>query len=154
MKSYEALERATNKIVNDVAKRLRLSTSLIYKWREPHTDYTDSGARNPLDDIETIIETSLLMGNSPEDALSPIQYLTERFNLIFLNPPGPKPCNQEISKDLLSTIKEFGEMAGAAGKALKDGKINQKEATIVIKEAWELIRQTAVFIKKIEEAIK
>lgn len=151
MKSFEALELAVGKKTAEFAKRLRLSTSLIHKWTEPSTDYTDSGALNPLDRVEHIIESALSLGNNAEDAYAPIQYLTERFGLILLKLPQICDNTEAVSKELLQTVKEFGELAGAAGKALQDGKINQREASRIEKEAWDLIRQTAAFIQKIKE---
>lgn len=154
MKSFEALELAVGKKGPEFAKRLRLSTSLIHKWTEPSTDYTDSGALNPLDRVEHIVETSLSLGNSKDDAFAPIQYLTERFGLILIEMPQAGGAPEAIQKELLATIKEFGELAAAAGKALHDGMINKREVANIEKEAWELIRQVAAFMQVIREAAR
>lgn len=154
MRSYEAIQKAISGKTVEFARKLGLSTSLVTKWQEPHTDFTDSGAYNPLDRVETVIETSLSLGNNTDDAYAPIQYLTERFGLILLKLPKSCHDTEAVSKELLQTIKEFGEMAEAAGRALQDGKINPREAGRIEKEAWDLIRQTASFIQKIKECNK
>ena len=155
MKSHEAIQRSVNGKTVDHAKALGISLSSVTKWQEPSTDYTDSGSYNPLDRIESIIEKSLSLGNSPERAYSPIQYLTERFGLIMLHLPKTCKGNVEISRELLKTIKEFGDLAKAASESLNnDGTINKREAEKIDKEAWDLIRQTALFIQTIKESVK
>lgn len=154
MKSFEALELAVGKKAAEFAKRLRLSTSLIHKWTEPSTDYTDSGALNPLDRVEYIIETSLSLGNSRADALAPMQYLSERFSLILLDMPISAASNVEIQMKLLQTIEEFGDLAQVSSKALMDGKITRREVVEIEKEGWELIRQAAAFMQAVREAAR
>lgn len=154
MKSFEALEIAVNKKTAEFAKRLRLSTSLVHKWTEPSTDFTDSGALNPLDRVEHIIETSLALGNLHSDAYAPLQYLTERFGLIILNLPKSDHSPETIQKELLETISDFGELAEESGRALQDGRLNAREALKIEKEAWELIRQTAAFMQIVKESCK
>lgn len=155
MKSHEAIQRAINGKTVDHAKALGISLSSVTKWQEPHLDFTDSGSYNPLDRIESIIEKSLSLGNPPERAYAPIQYLTERFGLIMLHLPKTCKGNIEISRELLRCIKEFGDLAEAASEALNnDGKISKREAEKIDKEAWELIRQTALFMQAIKESVK
>jgi hypothetical protein len=84
MKSHEALQKAINGKTVEHAKRLGKSTVLINKWQEPHTDFTDSGAYNPLDRIEAIVEESIRQGVPLANALAPIYWLNDRFNLICL----------------------------------------------------------------------
>ena len=152
MRSHEALQRAIHGRTVEHARKLGLSTVLISKWQEPHTDFTDSGAYNPLDRIETVIETSLSLGNPQADAFAPIQYLSERFGLIMIAVPKASAGKEEVSKELLQTVKEFGELASVSSEALQDGKISSREIAHIEKEAWELIRQTAAFIQKVKES--
>ena len=154
MKSHEALEVATNKIVNDVAKRLGLSTSLIYKWREPHSDYTDSGARNPLDLIEIIIETAQSHGLSTEESMAPVQCLAERFSHILIPLPPIASDTSTAIRTLHKTVKEFSDFLGEASKSLSDGEVTAQEYKKVKKEAWELIRQAAMFVSIIKATAK
>lgn len=151
MKSYEAIQKAINGKTIEHAKTLGKSISLLAKWQEPALDYTDSGAYNPLDRIEAIVETALKLGEPKESALAPIQYLAEKFSLVMISLPKQHAGNIEISRELLKTIKEFGEMAEAASRALdNDGRVDKREAQKIDKEAWDLIRQTALFVEAIK----
>lgn len=152
MKSYEALQLAIKGKTIEFARKLGLSTILVNKWQEPHTDFTDSGAYNPLDRIEVIIEEALRQKNP--DALAPIWYLAERFNLVIIPLPKINEDISEISDELLKTIKEFGDLAKEASAALQDGRIDRIEAKKIDKEAWELIRQVACFIEAVKKSIK
>lgn len=149
MKSYEAFQAAIRGKTVEFARKLGLSTPLIHKWQEPSTDFTDSGALNPLDRIETVIEEAQRQGNP--DAFAPVHYLAERFGLVIIGDVNGPLCLNELTKELLHTSKEFGELAAAASKALEDHKLNRNEIKEIKKEGWELIRQTASFLRKIEE---
>ncbi len=150
MKTYEALHAAIAGKTIEHARALHLSASLVGKWQEPTADWTDSGAHNPLDRIEAIIETAIKQGN--KDALAPIQYLAEKFGLLIIPVPKPNGCMADVSLELMRTVKEFGEMASVASAALEDAKLTRKEAEQIRKEAFELMRQVAAFDKKAHEA--
>lgn len=152
MKTYEALQKAIAGRTADHARRLSLSTIMVNKWQEPHTDWSDSGAYNPLDRIEAIIETAISQGN--KDALAPLQYLAEKFGIVMIPMPKQKGCLSELQHELMQSVKEFGDLAQAAGLSLADGKISRKEAELIQREAWDLIRQVAVFDRKAQEASK
>ncbi len=154
MKSYEALNRCINRKTVEHAKNLQLSTSLLHKWQEPSTDFTDSGALNPLDRIEALIEKSIALGTKKEDALAPVQYLAERFGLIVIPVPEVEPDVGKVSVELLKAIEEFGDLAREASAVLRDGRITYAEFDRINREAWELIRQVAVFLQKAEMAVR
>ena len=149
MRSFEAINKAISGNSVAVAKKMHLSSSLIRKWQEPTADFDDSGAYNPLDRIEEIIDTAKECGVPEKDALAPIQYLAEKYNLIIIPISKTTDTPSEIQKELLKTISEFGELAQAASAALLDGKITKTEIRRIEKEAWELIRQVAIFTQKI-----
>lgn len=152
MRSHEALQAAISGKTVEHARKLGLSTGLINKWQEPHTDYTDSGAYNPLDRIETIIETSLALGNPPERAFAPINYLAERFGLITVPVPASAQNCKTVIHEFLKCSKEFGDIARETEGAMKDNVLGKAEAARIEKEAWELIRQTALLISAIKAA--
>lgn len=152
MRSHEALQTAILGKTVEHARKLGLSTGLINKWQEPHTDYTDSGAYNPLDRIETIIETSLALGNPPERALAPINYLAERFGQIIVPVPAPVQNCKTAIHEFLKCSKEFGDLARETEETLKDNVISGAKAARIGKEAWELIRQTALMISVVKAA--
>ena len=151
MKSYEAIARAVNGLAVEIAKRLRLSTSMIYKWMEPCTDYSDSGALNPLDRLETLIESALQFNPHRDDALAPLQYLNERFNLIAFPCPQKQQTTTEISQELLKTISEFGELSKISSDALEDRILTSDEKQNINIEGWRLLRQVAAFLQSVKE---
>lgn len=156
MKSYEAIQRAVAGKTIEHAKKLHKSVPLLHKWMEPSIDFNDSGTYNPLDRIETIIETSLSLGSHPIDAVAPIQYLAERFNHILIPIPtlNATDSNSDLSREMLKTCSEFGDLSKDAAQALLDGKLTRREAARIDKDAWELIRQVAIFVQKANMAAK
>lgn len=152
MKSHEAIQSAVAGKTIEHAKRLRLGTSVLYKWQEPSTDFTDSGSLNPIDRIETIVETAISLGTCREKAIAPIQYLNERFGIIGITVPDKQVCHKELSKELLQAIKEFGDLASCASKALSDGGISRKDNTDISREGWNLLRQVALFMHQVGKA--
>lgn len=152
MQSFEAIQASINGKTVDHAKRLGLSLSMVGKWQAPSTDFTDSGAYNPLDRLETIIETSLALGNGPERAFAPVRYLAERFGLIVIQPPPPCMALPELHQELARVIKEFGDVLTVSGASFADGEVSKKEAARIKKEANEVLRAVTAFIAKVEEA--
>jgi hypothetical protein len=153
MQSHEALKLAIGPKATEYAKRLGLSSSTVYKWTEPSADYTDSGAFNPLDRVEVIVETALALTQSQAMAFAPIYYLTERFNLAVFPLPKLTPSS-ELTSNLLQTIEEFSDLTHEASAALADGRVTKKEARSIEKEGMELIRQVVAFIHKAKESVK
>lgn len=89
MDTYQALAVAIGPHVAAVAKRLQKSTSLIHKWMEPSTDWTDSGTLNPLDRLTDIIETARACGQG-DAAYEPVRWLARRFGMICIPAPDPR----------------------------------------------------------------
>ena len=60
MKSHEILKTVVESVgVKHVASDLGVSTSLVYKWcARPDPSPTGSGARNPLDRLVTLFEST------------------------------------------------------------------------------------------------
>lgn len=149
MESHEALAKTINRHTVAIAKDLGLSTSLINKWQLPHTDFTDSGAYNPLDRIEAIIEQALKL--NPQDAFTPIKWLAEKFGLILIPLPADIPLDTStLSLELLKTIEEFGDLARVAAEALSDNSLSRSEAKNIQREGHELIRQTSIFMHMVD----
>lgn len=150
MKSYEALQAAIQGKTTDHAKRLGKSTSLISKWQEPHTDFSDSGAYNPLDRIEAICDTAQALGIKRSDALAPVYWLNHRFGLIAFDLPE---CAKDgaVSAALLNTIKEFADLAQETSGALQNGRIDRNEARKIITEGEEALRAIGALIGVVKE---
>lgn len=153
MYSYEAIQRAIQGKTVEHAKRLGKSTSLISKWQEPHTDYTDSGAYNPLDRIEGIVDTAMQLGVTREEALSPVYWLNHRFDLVCFH--LPKADGDAVSSELIKTIKEFSDLVQATSEALAAGKIARRaEAGRIIREGEEALRAIGALIALVRENVK
>ncbi len=59
MQSHEVLKEVLKQTsAKQIAAEMNLSLSLIYKWAEPPTDDSGSGANNPLDRIGQLIRAS------------------------------------------------------------------------------------------------
>jgi len=152
MESYEALSIAINRKTAAHAKGLGLSVSTVSKWQEPSVDFTDSGAFNPVDRIETIMETSLRLGNPPEMALSPVFYLGDRFKFVPLFLPNAPLNLVDISKQLHKVVVEFGHVIHEAADALEDGIITPGERKAIEKHAVHLFTQLGLFLKQVKKA--
>lgn len=147
MQSHEAIEKAIGHKTRKHAKRLGLSISMVHKWQEPHSDFTDSGARNPLDRIEQIIETSISLGGSENDSLAPLFYLSGRFGFSCIKLMDTKPPSaKKLQMELVRTIEEFGKLMTEAAGDLEDGKIDPTEAKRIKEKGNQVIRQILTLI--------
>ncbi len=150
MESYEAMRRAVGNDAVKVAKRLGRSSSLMHKWCEPTTDFTDCGCFNPLDRIEGVIEVALQSDRPSCDVFAPIYYLAQRFGGLFL-PAIPVTLNTaEISAQLLRTVKETGEVFSVAAKALEKDGLSPNERREILKETHEAMAAFAELTRMIE----
>ncbi len=154
MRSHEAIQTAISGKTIEHAKALRLASSSVHKWQEPSIDFTDSGSLNPLDRIETVIQTSLNLGTDPEKAMAPLYYLAERFNQITISLPTSDRCTKELTKELLQMIEEFSDLTKEVSDTLEDGEVRRSEAKRVDKAGWILIRTIAELVTKMNEAAR
>jgi len=150
MKSHEALSRSINRDTAAHAKALHKSVSLVNKWCEPCIDFSDSGAHNPLDRIETIIETSLRLGMTADQALSPVFYLGQRFNFVPLLVPVDSPHMPDVSRHLNQVISRFGKLVENTAIALEDHRITPEERKSIEAEAQLLMGAIGSFLRKVE----
>lgn len=155
MESWEALGRCVGRDTVKHAKALGRSTALVNKWTEPSTDFSDSGAINPVDRIETMIETALSLGNvSRSDALAPLQYLALRFGCTLINLPPSLPHLKDLTDQINHSSKEFGHFISANCEALEDGRITRDEFRHIDSEGMHLIQAVGSVIKLADEASK
>lgn len=150
MRSYEALQRAIRGRTVEHARKLGLSTSLVNKWQEPSTDWSDSGAYNPLDRIETVIETA--QGLDSPEPFAPLDYLARRFRLVLVPLPDPSPRQETLTDKLIRMIEEFSDLTKSASTALADGRITPAKAENLEAEGWKLIKEILVFLNSTSEA--
>lgn len=154
MDSHEALKRAIKGHFREQAKRAGRSKDLIYKWTEPTDDFSVSGAFNPLDRVEAIIDEALRLQVPAVDALAPIHYLAQRFGGFFL-PPVPRTCQQgDISRQLCKTMKEVSESFAVAAAALEDDHLTPNERKEMLRSAYEGLHELTALIALIESDVK
>lgn len=146
MKSYEALERCIGRNTVAVAKALHRSVALVHKWKEPTTDFSDSGALNPLDRIETTIRTAMAEGQGRAAALAPVEYLAQRFGLCVVTLPESAAL-PSLLRCSHRSIKEFGEFIAELSGSLEDGRISPTERRRIEKEGLEALQQIAVILQ-------
>jgi hypothetical protein len=149
MRSCEALQAAINGKTVEFAKELHLATPTLHKWQEPTGDFTDSGAYNPLDRIETIVRKALEL-KSP-GALNPIYYLCEQLGLLAI-PMPTITASDVITDDLVKSIERFGALAQTASKAIADQKIEPHEARDIRADGMSAIRAILTIVKDAEQA--
>lgn len=154
METYEALAITINRDTVCHAKALGLSTSLVNKWQEPSTDFSDSGAYNPLDRLRTVILTSKTLGQPPEVFLAPLYYFRSEFNLCIFPLPDGTPGLQEITAQLYTVIKQFGDLIRESSEAISDGRITPDERRRVDKYGQNLLHHLGLFLQQIHEAAK
>jgi hypothetical protein len=154
MKSHEAIQKAIDGKTLEHARALHLSSSLLHKWQEPCSDWSDSGSHNPLDRIETIINTSSSLGSDTTKALAPLFYLAARFRHVAVPLPTSKVCNKVLAQELIKAIEEFSILTRDSSVALEDGLVTKKEFRAIEDDGWKLIQQIAVFIVSCKEAAK
>lgn len=150
MESYQAMRMLIGGDTVALAKRLNRSTSLLHKWGEPHTDYEQSGAMNPLDRLEIMIEFARGAGRTDDEALAPIHWLANRFDCLVL-PPSPRHHDDQVyARWLCRAVKEAGEAFAAAADALADGKLTTHERRRVSRELHHAISAMASFARLVE----
>jgi hypothetical protein len=148
MRSHEAIQSAIAGQTVEHAKSLHLATVTVNKWQEPTGDFTDSGAFNPLDRIETMTKTALdLKSPSP---YSMIHYLNEAFGFLCLKMPEGEAT--ELTKDLMKSVEEFGQWMQEVSKDLIDGKIDAAEAKRIRIKGMKAVRAILTFIGEAEES--
>lgn len=158
MKSHEAMQQAIGRKTEAFSKALNLSPDYIRKMKRPKPSSSselETGRRNPLDVLETIMTTALKNNRERSDALAPMFYLARQFNCALIDiPPHLRVEPDELTTTLLESIEEFGQLAGAASDALKDRIIQPDDLKRIHKEGWEAIEKIMAFMKASEEAVQ
>ena len=137
MESYEALKNAISGVgAKKVARDLRVSTSLVYKWGQPSkTDEDPSGARNPLDRVMAIYRST------GSDLL--LEWLCSRAGGFFV--PNPEVRREPLDADFFERtqkmVREFGELLRAFSEAMADdSRVDEKES-VRIRLGWQTLKE-------------
>ncbi|HEU5079347.1 MAG TPA: phage regulatory CII family protein [Opitutaceae bacterium] len=142
MQSHELLKEVLKKTsAKQIAGDLGLSLSLIYKWAEPPSDDSGSGANNPLDRIDQLLR---ITGDRRI-----AQWVCERAGGFYIANPHPKtpPALIPATNDI---IQEFADMLGVIATAAADQHITKDEAKS-IRQRWEELKTvTEGFVRTAE----
>lgn len=157
MKSYEAIRKAVQGDSMEHAKALSLHTRTIYKWTEPAVDFSDSGALNPLDRIETIIATALRLGQPVENAHAAIFYLAARFGGSYIPPLLSHDTLKELQQHVYHAVKDFGDLIQTLGAALEPAsemgsRISPNERRDITLKGIDLLQAVAALMRAVETA--
>lgn len=144
MQSHELLKEVLKKTsAKQISADMGLSLSLIYKWAEPPTDETGSGANNPLDRIDQLLRIT------KDDRIA--QWVCERAGGFFITNPKAKPHPFQLIPSTNSIVQEFADMLGVIAVAGADNTITKEEAK-AIRRRWEDLKSvTEGFVRKCEE---
>ena len=140
MESWEVLRLAVETVgVKAVAAKLGLSSALVYKWCQepPINDPEASGARNPLDRVRTLYETT---GDSRL-----VNWLCHMAGGFFCQNPHALPASKE--EQLLGAtqqvVQDFSGLLSDISHSIEnDGVITPREAE-TIRAAWEQLKSHA-----------
>lgn len=137
MRSDEVLREVIhNHGVKAVAADMRLSTSLLYKWCQPKEDPDASGADNPLDRLQRLVEIT--------SDTRPVHWLCQACKGFFVeNPSAGRNEETAVLEATQKLLAEFSEMLGAVSSGYQDDRsIDQQEAQKIRKE-WEDLKTLA-----------
>ncbi|MBW2713838.1 MAG: hypothetical protein JRC77_08815 [Deltaproteobacteria bacterium] len=137
MKSHEVLKEVIETVgTKQVAYDLRVSTSLVYKWcAEPPADLGEdgSGARNPLDRIVNLIEST---GNPRL-----VEWLCLQHGGYFVeNMELEEPIGEAYISHTRTLLAEFSELLQVMSDSIaSEGRIDAKEA-LEIRRQWHRLQ--------------
>lgn len=144
MESHEIISKALDKAsAKEVAARMGLSLSLVYKWGQgPSADGEYSA--NPLDRVQQLYDIT------SDDQL--IQWLSQKCGGVFVrNPPTKCVKGFEVVPATQEIVTRFAEMLSAISTAAADSHISPEEADQIRHEWDDLKRYAEGFVRCCEE---
>lgn len=146
MESYEIMKKAIGTVgAKSVAADMNLSTSLIYKWCQPHDSRGGSGAENPLDRIAAVCDLT--------DDIAPVSWLCQQAGGYFVkNPDEETVVRQPLIKVTQGILKEFSDLLDVVSQSIEDdGQVDSAESARIRKEWEELKAVTEGFVNACEK---
>lgn len=122
-----------------VARQLGVSTSLLYKWREPPSG--GSGQPNPLE------RTAQLMAATGD--LTIIDWLCQRAGGRFA--PENPAADPDLGRAANGLVREFGLLIADVVQASEDRKVDEAESRRLRLRWDELRRRAEAFVRTCEE---
>jgi hypothetical protein len=150
--SNEALKRCIGPYTEMVARVLRLSRNLVYRWQEPRGG-TFSGKRNPIDVIHKIIDTAIQAGRPRADALAPVHFLARKFDHVLIEVPGGGSLGEQTGS-VLRAAQAMGDWLTVHSRALEGGSIEPQELELIRNKGYEAICQMMACIRRAGRCVK
>lgn len=143
MESHQVIRAALEKVhVKEVAEKMGISLSLIYKWGEESAG--SSGTANPLDRVNDLYQ------HTQDEHL--IQWLCNKADGYFVkNPPTTKRPGREVMPVTQQIVQQFADLLAAISHAASDNCISREEAKHIRHEWDELKRLTERFVNWCEQ---
>ena len=153
MKSHEVLKQVIESIgTKQVASDLKVSTSLVYKWcaepRDEEGDRDPSGARNPLDRV-------VQMCDSTQDR-RPVEWLCTQMGGYFVESPDVDLSDvpAECIRHTQSLLGRFSELLQVISESLaNEARIDEAEARQIRRQWHQLQSQGEAFVRACEDGI-
>jgi hypothetical protein len=144
MQSHELLREVfEKKSPKQVAADLGLSPSMIYKWAEPADKAAGSGTVNPLDRIESLLQST------GDHRL--VQWICQRAGGFFILNPKNTPHPHYLIPATNQIVQEFADLLAVIATATANEKITPPEAK-QIRARWEELKTvTEGFVVGCEE---
>lgn len=135
MKSHEVLRDVfKDSSPKQIADVTGLSLSMIYKWSES-AEGTGSGATNPLDRIERILQAT--------DDPRIVEWICERAGGFFIrNPEANWPHPESLIPATNQILQDFADLLAVIAHAAADNHISKDEAKRIRRE-WESLKSVA-----------
>jgi len=137
MKSHELFRQLLkDHNAKELASGLNLSPSTIYKWTEP-CGSTGSGAPNPLDRIEQLIQIT----SEPRQLA---QWVCQQAGGFYVKNPESTGSKEATPVIVASNkiVQEFADMISLIATAAIDNSINPEEA-LDIRARWQELKSAA-----------
>jgi hypothetical protein len=145
MKSHELLREVLKTTsAKQVATDMGLSLSLIYKWAETPNEELGTGAPNPLDRVDQLIQ-------STQDARV-IHWVCQRAGGFFVKNPRTHHAHPDYLIPATNEIvQEFADLLAVIAAAAGDNHIDCSESKAIRKRWEELKAVTETFVACCEQ---
>lgn len=145
MKSHELLREVLKTTsAKQIAADMSLSLSLIYKWAETPNEDLGTGAANPLDRVDQLIQST----RDPRV----IHWLCQRAGGFFVRNPKTHHSHPDFLIPATNQIvQEFADLLAVIASAAGDNHIDTGESKIIRKRWEELKTVTETFVACCEQ---
>lgn len=152
MKSYEVLREVVEEVgVKQLAFDLRVSSSLVYKWcSDPGDpgDFEASGARNPLDRVLQICEST--------HSRRPVEWLCAAVGGYLVDDPDvePEQADAEFLRHTQELVGRFSRLLDVISTSIgNESRIDETESRAIRRQWRELQSHGEAFVRACETGI-